>query len=192
MLPGTGFTTIGVPNGATCVVTEQSPGANWNLSPVFTGSSGLTVIPGGGLVATVGPVTGTSGVVTVMNERKPDGCPDRTQTTIGCRLTVTMNRVKGPAIYSVIPSQAATYTMANSAPSTDAACVIPANAMINVTTCWFNYSAISTMITLTTASSSGPPPLATWTGDCNAVNSATCAVPAITLATPRTVSVTIH
>ncbi|MDD5333456.1 MAG: DUF5979 domain-containing protein [Rhodoferax sp.] len=192
VLPGTGFTTISVPGGASCVVTEQSPGSNWNPSPVFTGSGGLTVIPGGGLVATVGPVTGTSGVVTVMNERKPDsaGCPDRTQTSIGCRVTVTIRRAKGPATYSVIPSQAATYPMSNSPPSTGSACVIAGNAMINQTTCWFNYSASSSMITLSTASSTGSPPLANWTGDCNAMNSATCMLPAVTQATPRSVVVT--
>lgn len=192
VLPGTGFTTISVPGGASCVVTEQSPGSNWNPSPVFAGSGGLTVIPGGGLVATVGPITGTSGVVTVMNERKPDsaGCPDRTQSSIGCRVTVTIRRAKGPATYSVIPSQAATYPMSNTPPSTGAACVIAGNAMINQTTCWFNYSASSSMITLSTASSTGSPPLANWTGDCNAMNSATCTLPAVTQANPRSVVVT--
>lgn len=192
VLPGPGSTTVVVPQGATCVVTEQSPGTNWDPSPVFTGSGGLTVVPGGGLVATVGPINAPGGVVTVMNERKPEsaGCPDRTQSTIGCRLTVTMKRSKGPAVYSVVPSQAATYTMANVLPSTGAACSIPANAMINQTTCWFNYSAPSTIVTLTTSSSNGPAPLANWTGDCIAVNSATCTPPAITQTTPRSVVVT--
>lgn len=191
-LPGTGFTTISVPGGASCVVTEQSPGTNWNPSPAFVGSGGLTVIPGGGLLATVGPVTGTSGVVTVMNERKPDsaGCPDRTQSSLGCRATVTMKRTKGPATYSVIPSQAATYPMSNTLPSTGAACVIAGNAMINQTTCWFNYSASSTTLTLSTASSAGPAPLANWSGDCTAVNSSTCTLPAVTQTTPRSVVVT--
>lgn len=193
VLPGTGFTTISVPNGASCVVTEQSPGTNWNPSPVFAGSGGLTVIPGGGLIATVGPVTGTGGIVTVMNERKPTStdCPDRTQTSIGCRLTVLMKRTKGPATYSVIPSQAATYPMSNTPPSTGAACVIAGNAMINSTACWFNYSASSTTVTLSTASSAGPAPLANWSGDCTASNSATCTLPnPITQTNPRTVSVT--
>lgn len=192
-LPGTGSTTISVPSGASCVVTEQSPGTTWNTSPLFVASGGLPMDPSVGLAVRVGPVTGTSGVVTVKNERKPDsaGCPDRTLTSIGCRLTVLMNRTKGPAIYSVIPSQAATYTMSNTPPSTGAACVIAANAMINSTACWFNYSANSTTITLSTASSAGPAPLANWTGDCTASNSATCTVPAITLATPRIVTVTI-
>ena len=192
MLPGTGATTVGVPSGATCVVTEQSPGANWNPSPGFAGSGGLAVIPGGGFTATVGPIMGSSGTLTVMNERKPESavCPDRTQSTIGCRVTVTMKRVKGPAIYSVIPSQPATYPMSNTPPSTGAACIIPANAMINQTTCWFNYSASSTTVTLTTASSIGSPPLANWTGDCSALNSATCTLPAVTQATPRSVVVT--
>lgn len=192
ILPGTGATTVSVASGATCIVTEQSPGANWNPSPGFVGSGGLAVIPGGGFTATVGPITGSSGTLTVMNQRKTESadCPDRTQSTIGCRVTVTMKRVKGPAIYSVIPSQAATYPMSNTPPSTGAACIIPANALINQTTCWFNYSASSTTVTLTTASSTGPPPLANWTGDCSALNSATCTLPAVTQATPRSVVVT--
>lgn len=193
VLPGTGFTTISVPSGASCVVTEQSPGTNWNTSPTFGASGSLPMDPSVGLAVRVGPVTGTSGILTVNNERKPAStdCPDRTQTSIGCRLTVLMKRNKGPAIYSVIPSQAATYPMSNTLPSTGAACVIAANATINSTSCWFNYSASSTTITLSTASSAGPAPLANWTGDCtSSTPQATCTVSAVTQATPRIVTVT--
>ena len=126
-----------------------------------------------------------------MNEQKPGsvGCPDKTQTFIGCRVTVTIKRTKGPAVYSVVPSLAASYPMQNILPSTSAACVINGNVMINQTTCWFNYSAVSTTVTLTTASSTGSPPLINWTGDCTALNSATCTV-TVTQASPKNVVAT--
>ena len=70
MLPGTGAATISVPSGAVCNLAEQSLGAGWN-APVFSGSGGLTVLTSSGMAATFGPITGTSGVITVTNQTKP-------------------------------------------------------------------------------------------------------------------------
>jgi hypothetical protein len=189
-LPGSPSAIVNVPYGDTCTLTETVPTFGSWTPPSFTGV-GIGVTNPMNWVGQVNAVTAAGGVVELYNRPKPaTDCPDRTQTTIGCRLTVTMKRTKGPATYSVIPSQAATYPMSNVLPSTGAACVIAGNAMINQTTCWFNYSASSTVLTLSTASSSGPPPLANWSGDCTATNSATCTVPAVTLANPRSVVVT--
>jgi uncharacterized protein (TIGR02145 family) len=70
VLPSPGVTTVNVPAGAICIVTETppAPAGSWS-DPVYTGSS-VTVTQGGPLEAKVGPITANGGVVTVANRRK--------------------------------------------------------------------------------------------------------------------------
>ena len=113
-------------------------------------------------------------------------CPDKTLTTIGCRVTVTIKRSKGPLIYSVTASPVASYPTPNILPSTATSCVIAAGAMINQTTCWFNYNTNPTPVTLTATSSAGALPAGfSWSGACSG-SSATCVVSA-TLSMPPSV-----
>jgi len=70
VLPSPGVTTVNVPAGAICIVTETppAPAGSWN-DPVYTGS-GVAVTQGGPWEAKVGPITANGGVVTVANRRK--------------------------------------------------------------------------------------------------------------------------
>ena len=120
------------------------------------------------------PITAnTTTNVTVRNTLtcdKPTGtnCANPTQTSIGCRITVTVKRTKGQPIYSVIVSPAATTPTPNIAPSTSSSCVIAGNAMINQTTCWFNYNTVPQLVTLTATSSTGILPAGfSWSGACS-------------------------
>lgn len=68
-LPGSGVTTVSVPSGDTCTVTEATLNpSNWN-PPTFTGS-GVTVVGSGPWSANVGPVNANGGIVNVANRPK--------------------------------------------------------------------------------------------------------------------------
>ena len=110
--------------------------------------------------------------------------------TIGCRVTVTIKRSKGPNIYSVLASPAATSPTPtpNIAPSTSASCVIAGMAMINHVACWFNYSTNPTPVTLTATSSAGALPAGFfWSGACSG-SSPTCPVSAKLIMPPSVIA----
>jgi len=173
---------ISVPSPSQCVVTEATLPPLTNVKGCAGGTASWTTqgspsapvsIPAGG-VATV-TIRNT---LTCNTTPPPVDCPAPNQTTIGCRITVTIKRKKGAPVYSVLVSPPATTATPNIAPSTGASCVIGSNAMINQTTCWFNYLANSTTVTLTATSSTGALPAGFfWSGAC-AGNFMTCVLPA--------------
>jgi hypothetical protein len=168
-------TTLNVPQGSTCTITETppTPASAWGSSAMFGGSSSPITIMGP-WKAKIGPMPVNTGMTVTNQPQTTKGCPNPTQTTIGCRATVTIKRTKGPAIYSVVVSPPATAPTPNIAPSTASSCVIAGGAMINQTTCWFNYNTNTTAVTLTATSSSGTLPTGfSWSGACSG-SSATC------------------
>ena len=174
--PNPSVTTLNVPQGSTCTVTESppTPSSAWAPTALFGGStSPINIL--GPWQAAIGPMPVNTGMtVTNQSVANPQGCPNPTQTSIGCRATVTIKRTKGPAVYSVLVSPPATAPTPNIAPSTGSSCVIAGGAMINQTTCWFNYNTNSTAVTLTATSSSGTlPPGFSWSGACSG-SGATC------------------
>ena len=70
MLPSPGFSTVNVPAGSTCTVTESPPASagTWN-PPTFSGS-GIAVSSSLPWKAEVGPVTSNGGVLRVTNSKK--------------------------------------------------------------------------------------------------------------------------
>ncbi|MES3022396.1 MAG: DUF5979 domain-containing protein, partial [Pseudomonadota bacterium] len=73
VLPNPGVTTVSVPAGSMCNLTEQTPATgNW-LAPTYTGN-GVNVQTGGGWEAKVGPLNDNHGTVLVTNKPgKDDG-----------------------------------------------------------------------------------------------------------------------
>lgn len=176
--PGTvGATVSGIAAGSQCVVTEPPLPPMTGVVGCKGGTASWTTV-GSPSSATTIPAGGTATVAirnTLTCSTPPAAdCAAPTQSTIGCRVTVTVKRTKGPGIYSVLVSPPATTASPNIAPSTSASCVIGANVMINQTTCWFNYTVNPTSVTLTATSSTGTlPPGFTWSGACSGT-SATC------------------
>lgn len=190
--PNPGMGTINVPSGSICTITETQPPGSWS-PPVFTGS-GIAVTPGAPWQAQVGPLAASGGTVTVANRPKTTSsdCPNPSQNTIGCRVTVTVKRTKGPAVYSVLVSP--TSPMPNVvAPSTPASCVIAGMATPQ-TTCWFNYSTNGQFVTLTATSSTGvgtpplPPTGFYWSGACASFGSTPICTVSATLSNPPIVT----
>jgi hypothetical protein len=68
VLPSPGVSTVNVPAGDICGVTEAPPAGNWN-PPIFTGS-GVPVVMGAPWSAKIGPITANGGVVNVANQPK--------------------------------------------------------------------------------------------------------------------------
>ncbi len=176
--PGSAGTTLGgIAASSQCVVTEAPLPPITNVKACNGGSASWTTIGSPSSSATI--PSGGMATVTIRNTLRCDppavsDCPNPTQSTLGCRITVTIKRSKGPAIYSVTALPPATTPTPNILPSTGAACVIQGNAMINQVTCWFNYNTNHTAVTLTATSSAGALPTGfSWSGACSG-SSATC------------------
>lgn len=115
-------------------------------------------------------------------------CANPTQSTLGCRFTVTVKRTQGPAIYKVAVSPIATAPTPNIAPSTSGQCTINGGPAIPQTTCWFNYNTDPQIVTLTASSSAGPlPATALWSGACTHALTTPC-TRTVTQALPQTVT----
>lgn len=176
-----GATINNIAASSQCVVTEAPLPPITNVKACNGGSASWTT-----LGSPSGPVTippGGTATVTIRNTLRCDppvvtDCPNPTQSTLGCRITVTIKRTKGQPIYSVTASPPATTPTPNILPSTGAACVIQGNAMINQVTCWFNYNTNPTSVTLTATSSAGALPAGfSWSGACSG-SSPTCVLSA--------------
>lgn len=164
-----------IPDGTVCNITETMPPQVTGVRACPSGKANWVSSNPGPLTIHAAQTTGTI-ITNTLECDKPLAleCPNPTQTTIGCRGTVTIKRTKGPAIYSVLVSPPATAPTPNIAPSTSSSCVIAGGAMINQTTCWFNYNTNSTAVTLTATSSTGTLPAGfSWSGACSG-SSATC------------------
>lgn len=171
---------ISVPAPSQCVVTEAPLPPLTNVKGCPSGTASWTTMGSPSSPVTI-PANGVATVTirNILNCDKPPvaDCPNPNQTTIGCRITVTIKRKKGAPIYSVLVSPTA--PMPNVvAPSTPSSCVIGSNVMINQTTCWFNYSTNPTTVTLTATSSTGVLPTGfSWSGGCAGTNPI-CVLPA--------------
>lgn len=187
--PGaTGTTINGIAAPSQCTVTETALTPIAHLDACKGGSASWASV-----VSPAQPVAINANAATTVTVRntltcdKPNStdCLSPSQHYIGCRVTITIKRSKGPAVYSVVVSPPATTPTPNIAPSTSSACVIAGNAMINQTTCWFNYNTTAQPVTLTATSSSGALPAGfKWTGNyCNMSTAAVCSVNA-TLVNP--------
>ncbi|MDP1890449.1 MAG: DUF5979 domain-containing protein [Gemmatimonadaceae bacterium] len=175
-----GATISNIAASSQCVVTEAALPPITNVKACNGGSASWTTM--GSPSSSVTIPSGGTATVTIRNTLRCDPpsvseCPNPAQTVIGCRITVTVKRSKGPLIYSVTVSPTA--PMPNVvAPSTPSSCVIGASAMINQTTCWFNYSVNPTTVTLTATSSAGALPAGfSWSGACSG-SSPTCVLTA--------------
>lgn len=174
---------ISVPAPSQCVVTEAALPPLTNVKGCAGGTASWTTQGSPSAPVTI-PANGVA-TVTIRNTLRCNStpppvadCPGPNQTTIGCRITVTIKRKKGAPIYSVLVSPPASTASPNIAPSTGASCVIGSNVMINQTTCWFNYLVNPTTVTLTAISSTGVLPTGfTWSGACTG-NNPTCVLPA--------------
>ena len=71
VLPVPGFSSVNLPDGFICGVTESQPAGNWD-PPTFLGANNLPISPGGPWQAKVGPMNGNS-AIRVINKRKPGG-----------------------------------------------------------------------------------------------------------------------
>jgi hypothetical protein len=182
-----------IPNGTVCTIAETLPPHVTGVKACPSGTATWVASNPGSLTIHTAQTTGTI-ITNTLTCDKPNSsdCPNPGMSTIGCRVTVTIKRSKGPAIYSVAVSPAPTSPTPtpNIAPSTSTSCVIAGAAMINQTTCWFNYNTNATQVTLTATSSAGPLPAGFgWTGPCippSGGSSATCVVSA-TLSMPPSV-----
>lgn len=174
-----GTTINGIAAPSLCTVTEPPLAPITHAEGCKGGSASWST-----MISPAQPVAITANgtaMVTVRNTLKCDppadtNCASPTQTTIGCRVSVNVKRTKGPLIYSVTASPAATTPSPNIAPSTSSSCAIGAAAMINQTMCWFNYNTNPQSVTLTAVSSGGALPAGfSWSGACSGSN-ATCVV----------------
>jgi len=159
-----------IPDGTVCTIAETLPPQVTGVRACPSGTASWVASNPGSLTVHTAQTTGTiiTNTLTCDKQGKPD-CPNPALSTIGCRVTLTIKRSKGPAIYSVAVSPAPTSPTPtpNIAPSTSSSCVIAGGAMINQTTCWFNYNTNATPVTLTAISSSGALPAGFgWTGPC--------------------------
>lgn len=192
--PGaTGTTINGIAAPSQCTVTETPLAQIAHLDACHGGSaSWATVVSPAQPMGINANATTTATVRNTITCDKPNStdCLSPSQTYIGCRVTITIKRSKGPAMYSVVVSPPATTPTPNIAPSTSSACVIAGGAMINQTTCWFNYNTLAQPVTLTATSSSGALPAGfKWTGNyCNMSTAAICSVNAALVNPPIVVA----
>ena len=174
-----GATISNIAASSQCVVTEAALPPITNVKACNGGSASWTTMGSPSNPVTI-PSGGTA-TVTIRNTLRcnpptNDNCANPTQTSIGCRVSVNVKRSKGPLVYSVAVSPAATTPTPNIAPSTSSSCAIGAMAMINQTMCWFNYNTNPQSVTLTAVSSGGALPAGfSWSGACSGT-SATCVV----------------
>jgi hypothetical protein len=182
-----------IADGTVCTIAETLPPQVTGVKACPSGTASWVASNAGSLTIHTAQTTGTIITNTLQCDRQTNSdCPNPALSTIGCRVTVTIKRTKGPAIYSVAvsPPPTSPTPTPNIAPSTATSCVIAGGAMINQTTCWFNYNTNATPVTLTAISSSGALPAGFgWTGPCilpSGGSTATCKVSA-TLSLPPSV-----
>lgn len=189
----TGTTVSGIAAPSQCTVTETPLASILHAEGCQGGSASWSTAysPAQTVAITAGGTTTVAVRNTLTCDKPTSGdCPNPGMSTIGCRVTVTIKRSKGPNIYSVLASPAATSPTPtpNIAPSTSASCVIAGMAMINHVACWFNYSTNPTPVTLTATSSAGALPAGFfWSGACSG-SSPTCPVSAKLIMPPSVIA----
>lgn len=173
--------------GVPLTVTEDAV-SGWTVSSIVCLPASGTTVNLATRTLTANLTPGANVTCTFNNQPVTKGCPPPAQTTIGCRATVTIKRTKGPAIYSVLVSPTAPFPN-TTPPSNATSCTINGGNQIPQTTCWFNYSANSTPVTLTATSSLGSlPPGFFWTGACSSSGSNPTCLLNVTLANPPIVT----